>query len=138
MEQPALGNIAFISFLQEGKLMGSKCCCCGAIYVPPRPMCNKCFGSELEWVELKGKGTLESFTCTAVGTPFMAAQGYSAENPYCVGIVKLEEGASVVALIDGVDGNAPEQIEIGMPLEARFTRPEEEGIGKEYLVFGPG
>jgi len=117
--------------------MGSKCCSCGAISVPPRPICNECLDSEMEWIELKGKGKLESFTCTAVCPPFMAEEGYSTENPYCAGVVKLEEGGSVVALIDGVDANVPENIELGMSLEARFTHLGEDSSQEAYLVFGP-
>jgi len=137
MEQLSLGNIAFSHFLRERKIMGSRCCSCGAISVPPRPMCNECLNSEMEWIELKGKGKLESFTCTAVCPPFMAEQGYSAENPYCVGVVKLEEGACVVALIDGVDGKQPESIEVGMSLKAKFTHSGEDNIGEPFLVFEP-
>ncbi|MFO8102341.1 MAG: Zn-ribbon domain-containing OB-fold protein [Dehalococcoidia bacterium] len=137
MEQPHLGNIAFNGFLQEGKLMGSRCHSCGTISVPPRPMCNECFGNEMEWTELKGKGRLEAFTCTAVGPPFMAEKGYSAQNPYCVGVVKLEEGAQVVALIDGVDSSQPESIRSGLPLEVSFVEGGEDASGGAFLVFRP-
>ena len=137
MEQLPLGNIASSHFLRKGKIMGSKCCSCGAISVPPRPICNECLGGDLEWIELKGKGKLESFTCTAVCPPFMVEGGYSTENPYCVGVVELEEGSSVVALINGVDVKQPESIELGMSLEAKFTHLSEINAGEAFLVFGP-
>ena len=99
-------------------------------------MCNSCFGNQLDWIELAGKGKLESFSCIAVCPPFMAERGYSGENPYCVGIVSLEEGANVVALIDGVDGSNPESIQPGIPLEVSFTSPKGKG-SDSYLVFRP-
>ncbi len=132
MTQKPPGNIAFSHYLKEKKFMGSKCSACGAISVPPRPMCNKCFSSDMEWTELAGKGTLESFTCTAVCTPCMAELGYSPKNPYCVGIVKLAEGTNAVALIDGVDNAHPESIEIGMPLGISFRDMNED---EALLVF---
>ncbi|MFO8101825.1 MAG: OB-fold domain-containing protein, partial [Dehalococcoidia bacterium] len=93
--------------------------------------------NEMEWRELKGKGRLEAFTCTAVGPPFMAEKGYSAQNPYCVGVVKLEEGAQVVALIDGVDGNQPESIRRGLPFEVSFVEMGKDASGGAFLVFRP-
>ncbi|MFO8011301.1 MAG: Zn-ribbon domain-containing OB-fold protein [Dehalococcoidia bacterium] len=137
MEKPPLGNIAFSRFLREGRVMGSKCCSCGSISIPPRPFCNECFSDELVWSELEGRGKLESFTCTAVCPPSMAARGYSAKKPYCVGVVKLEEGVRVVALIDGIDESTPESIEIGMPLQVSYSHMSDDGMGTAYLVFVP-
>lgn len=137
MAEPPMGSIAFSRYLAEGKIMGSRCCSCGAISVPPRPLCRMCSSHELEWTEITGRGKLVSFTCTAVCPPAMAERGYSAEAPYCVGVVSLEEGANVVALIDGVDTRHPGSISIGMPLIADRAVAGEEANVCGYLVFRP-
>lgn len=137
MEERPFSDISYEQYLKEEKLMGSKCKECGALFVPPRSICVKCFSSEMEWVEMKGEGRLAAFTCITVAPPFMVAEGYDRKHPYCSGVVKLEEGARVDARIEGVDATKPEEIQIGMPLSVKFLhRGEGENI-KTYLAFRP-
>ena len=92
MEERSFNDISFEAFLKEEKLMGSKCKSCGKLFVPPRPICIDCSGTDMEWVEVKGDGKLSAFTCIAVGPPAMKEEGYTREHPYCTGVVELEEG----------------------------------------------
>jgi len=46
----------------------------------------------------------------------MAAKGYGRDKPYCTGIVDLEEGPRISAMINGVDGTNPQSIETGIAL----------------------
>ena len=135
-EQP-FSDISYEQFLNEKKLMGSRCKACGALFVPPRSICIKCYSSEMEWVEMKGKGKLSAYTCIAVGPPWMVAEGYDRKNPYCSGVVELEEGERVVARIEGVDTKRPETIKIGMPLEVQFLHRGEGENLKTFLAFKP-
>ena len=137
MEERQFSDISYEQFLTEGKLMGSKCKGCKARYVPPRPICMKCHGSEMEWIELKGVGRLAAFTCISVGPPAMIARGYNRKNPYCSGVVELEEGSRVDARIEGVDTLKPETIHVGIPLKAKFIHREGAAGGKTDLVFEP-
>ena len=137
MEQRPFSDSSFQQFLNEEKLMGSRCQQCGVLYAPPRPICIKCHGIEMEWVELKGKGKLAAFTCISVGPPFMMAEGYDRKNPYISGVVELTEGVRVDARIEGVDGTRPEAIKIGIPLTVKFLhRGEGENI-RTFLAFKP-
>jgi len=126
-------DISFRQFLDEERLMGSKCAACGHVYAPPRPICIQCHSSQMEWMPLSGNGTLAAFTCIAIGPPSMAALGYGRDNPYCSGVVALEGGGRVDARIEGVDAKSPESIQVGMPLKVKFLR---EG-GKVALAFEP-
>lgn len=137
MEDRLFSDVSYEKFMKEEKLMGSRCKRCQALYVPPRPICIKCYGSEMDWVELKGEGKLVAFTCISVGPPFMMAEGYSRKNPYCSGVVELAEGARVDARIEGVDTQKPETIRVGMPLKAKFLHREGAEGGKTYLMFEP-
>ena len=137
MEERAFSDISYEQYLNEEKIMGSICKECGARFVPPRPICIKCYSSDMEWVEMKGKGSLAAFTCITVAPPFMIEQGYNRNNPYCSGVVELEEGGRVDARIEGVDANKPEEIKIGMPLRAKFLH---RGAGENletFLAFEP-
>lgn len=137
MEARLFNDICYEQFLSEDKLMGSKCQQCGALYVPPRSICTKCYGSEMEWVEMKGKGRLAAFTCIAIGPPFMIKEGYDRKHPYVSGVVELEEGVRVVARIEGVDGSQPETIRIGTPLRVEFLRRKEGDNSTTFLAFRP-
>jgi hypothetical protein len=137
MEERPFSDISYEQFLNEEKLMGSKCKKCGALFVPPRSICIKCYSLEMEWVEMKGKGKLTAFTCIAVGPPLMIQEGYDRKHPYCSGVVELEEGARVVARIEGVDTTNPETIKIGTPLTTTFLHRGEGEQERTFLAFKP-
>ncbi len=120
-------------FLNEGKIMGTKCKKCGALSLPPRPLCVSCYGSEMEWVQFKGEGKLAAFTDILVAPPYMAKEGYGRNNPYVVGVVELQEGIKTVARITGIDAKKPEQIKVGTPLKADFLT-KGEGVAKQTLL----
>ena len=137
MEVMPFNDISYERFLSKEKLMGSRCRKCGAFFVPPRTICIKCSGIEMEWIEMKGKGKLAAFTCIAIGPPFMAKEGYDRKHPYVSGVVELEEGVKVVARIEGVDGSKPETIKIGTPLQVQFLHSGEGGNLTTFLAFRP-
>jgi len=137
MEVRPFNDISYERFLSEEKLMGSRCLKCGVLSVPPRSVCIKCYGSEMEWVEIKGKGKLAAFTCIAIGPPSMIREGYDRKHPYVCGVVELGEGARVVARIEGVDGSKPETIKIGAPLKIEFLHRGEGENSTTFLAFKP-
>lgn len=134
MEDRPFSDISFERYLNEEKLMGSQCDRCRSLYVPPRPICPACGGSQMHWEKFSGKGRLAAFTCIAIGPSFMIAEGYNRRNPYISGVVELAEGGRVDARIEGVDPRKPEEIDIGMPLQATYLHREG---GKTYLAFEP-
>jgi hypothetical protein len=137
MTERAFNDIAYNEFLNEEKLMGCRCRKCGERYVPPRPLCIKCFSIDLEWVQMKGTGRLAAFTCIAIAPPFMMAQGYDRKHPYISGVVELDEGGRVDARIEGVDPSKPESIRIGMPMKAAFIHRRNIDVPEAYLAFEP-
>jgi len=102
----------FYKFAGERKLMAAKCKKCGTMLLPPRPMCTKCFSSDLEWVELNGKGKLLTYTVIHV-----SPKQFEPLIPYAVGIVELEDGLKLPGMIQGVE---PEKISVGMDLKVDF------------------
>jgi uncharacterized OB-fold protein len=137
MQEKPFSDLSFEEYLREDKLMGSRCQQCRTLYVPPRPICVKCQKDAMVWEEMTGAGKLAAFTCISIGPSFMIAQGYNRNNPYCSGVVELEEGGRVDARIEGVDCSKPEEIKIGMPLKVKYLH-RQEGVKKEtYLAFEP-
>ena len=137
MEERPFSDGSYEQFLNEEKIMGCRCKKCQALYLPPRPICIKCNGGEMEWVEMKGKGKLAAFTCIAIGPPSMTKEGYDRQHPYVSGVVELEEGVKVVARIEGVDGSKPETIKIGTPLQVEFLHRGEGSNLTTFLTFRP-
>lgn len=126
---------AFYQALGEHKLMGTRCRQCGAVHLPPRPICPQCLGADVEWVELSGKGKLAAFTVIYIAPTAMLAAGYGRNNPYLAGIVQLEEGPSVSAQILGFDPVRPELIPLGAPLQASYVERGEGEAKKTFLAF---
>ncbi len=137
MSDKPFNDTSYEQFLNEQKIMGSKCKKCGALALPPRPICVSCFGSEMEWVQLKGTGKLAAFTSIVVAPPYMVKEGFHRNNPYVVGVVELDEGVKAVARIIGVDGKKPEQIKVGAPLKAKFLQKGAGLVRQTFLAFEP-
>ncbi len=135
MAEREFTNASFEQFLNEKKLMASRCKKCKAVYLPPRPLCPICRGTEMEWVEMKGKGKLAAYTAIAVAPTLMIQEGYGRDNPYVSGVVQLEDGPKIAARILGLDARNPDKIKVGTPLSIEFL-PRGEGENKRtFLAF---
>jgi uncharacterized OB-fold protein len=95
------------------RLVAAKCKECASISLPPRPTCPKCLSQLMEPIELKGDGTLVSYTIIHIAPKF-----FSSRSPYPVGIVKLTEGPQLPGIIEGV---REEDLRIGMRLTIGYS-----------------
>jgi uncharacterized OB-fold protein len=125
----------FQAYLSEHRLMGTRCQACGAAYLPPRPMCTRCYSIEMEWAAQPVEGTLMAFTTIHIAPSAMIAAGYGRDHPYCSGIVRLENGLSISAQIVGVEAEQPEAIQIGAPVRVEFLERGEGDSKKTVLAF---
>ncbi|MHA1144244.1 MAG: Zn-ribbon domain-containing OB-fold protein [Candidatus Helarchaeota archaeon] len=146
MSQKPFTVQSYVDFMNEGKLMGSKCKSCGHVMLPPKSVCEKCFEHDLEWVEVEGKGKLASFSAIHVGSSFMNAKGYSMKEPYLFGTVDLDAGPSISGHIKGFDAKDPWSIKIGTRLKVVFEdgveiftdrKGNKEERPKKFLTFVP-
>lgn len=137
MSDRDFSSTSFYHYLGEGRLMGSRCQDCGALHLPPRSLCPACFGDEMEWEPMVGKGRLVAFTTIHIAPTAMIEAGHGRENPYCTGIVQLEGGPSISAQILGVDLSRPEEIQIGMPLRVTYVERGEGDGRRTFLGFEP-
>lgn len=135
MLQREFTNGSFQQFLNEHRLMASRCQSCGTLHLPPRPLCPHCYGQTMEWSEMSGQAELKAFTSIYIAPTAMIEAGYGRDNPYCSGIVKLVEGPSISAQILGVDATKPEEINIGAPLKAVFVDRGEGEAQRSFLAF---
>lgn len=122
---------SFYAFIGEKRLMAAKCDNCENLLLPPRPMCTKCFSTNLKWVELKKSGKLLTYTVIHIPPP-----QFQSMAPYAVGIIKLEEGPHLPGIIQGIK---PEEIKVGMDLKIDFdtTLPSEWPMWPRYFFRAP-
>jgi uncharacterized OB-fold protein len=137
MENGRFNDITYQQFLNQGRLMGCRCKACGARHLPPRPICMKCYRSDMEWGEREAKGKLAAFTCTSMVPPSMTAEGYDRDHPYCSGVVDLDDGGRVVARIEGVDAGQPETIAVGIPVTMTIVHRAQGRTQETVLAFRP-
>lgn len=135
MTQRSFTATSFQAYLDEHKFMGSRCTECGAVYLPPRPLCPACYSEAMAWQELSGEGKLAAFTAVHIGSSAMIAAGYDRTKPYVSGVVRLAEGPSISAQILGVDAAHPETIAIDTPLRVTFVERRNGEKERTFLAF---
>lgn len=91
----------YYAALSRGELITQQCRDCGKAIMYPKYVCPFCTSADLGWAASSGTGVLHSFTIQRIGAP----TGFEADLPYAVGVVKLDEGAQLLArLRPGADG----------------------------------
>ena len=98
----------FIDYLQQGRVMGTRCKTCGAHFFPPRADCCKSLDSDVEWFEVTGSGTLQTYS-----TLSYAPTGFEQDLPYTIAVVDFGS-FKVFGRLDAAI--SAERIAIGMPL----------------------
>lgn len=105
---------------QRYRLVGNVCLTCGARHFPPRQVCTECRGTTFESFTFKGDGELYSFT-----TLRQAPAGFEGMTPYSVGMIRLDDGPMVEAMLTDVPDDA---LQIGMRMEMVTRKLREEGV----------
>ena len=100
---------------RAGELRIQRCADCGRHVFYPRALCPHCLSERLEWVRASGRGTVYSFTVV-----HRTSEEFSAEVPFPVGLVVLDEGVRMMARLD-IGEPA-----IGMAVQVVFERVDDE------------
>jgi uncharacterized OB-fold protein len=112
---PSEASIGFWEGARQGKLVLSHCCTCGQYIHYPSTACDRCLSTDLEWREVSGIGTVESFT-----TVYRAFSPEFADDvPYTAALVRLDEGTQLLTWLTGVE---PDAATIGMRVQATFEK----------------
>lgn len=109
----------YFSAAADGRLVLQQCAHCGAVQFPPRHHCTTCWKSDLNWIDSKGNGRVESFTIVR-RAPLPA---FRDEVPYVLASVILDEGPR---MITSIIGERALDVKIGDPVTVAF-RPGKEG-----------
>lgn len=114
----------FINYLEQGKVMTTRCKQCGTSYFPPKMDCPSCLDSDVEWFEIAGTGKLVTYTTVHYGP-----SGFEDEAPYTLAIADFD-GLRVFGRISKeVDEN---DITPGMDVKVVPAKSGEEKIAYEF------
>lgn len=103
----------FWSSVAEHAMRLQRCEACGTYRFYPTPICPSCYSSAFTWAAVSGAATLYSFS--VVYRP--VTEAFTAQTPYVVALVTLQEGPTMMMNLVDVP---PEAIEIGMPLRISY------------------
>ncbi|GAA0949504.1 Zn-ribbon domain-containing OB-fold protein [Actinocorallia libanotica] len=85
---------------RERRLTVQKCRGCGRLQHYPRALCTGCGGTDLDFTDVSGRGTVDSFTVVH------RAPRPGVEAPYVVARVRLAEGPLLLTnLVDAEPGS---------------------------------
>ncbi|WP_158890873.1 Zn-ribbon domain-containing OB-fold protein [Amycolatopsis anabasis] len=107
-------SAAFFDAAAAGTLVIKGCTHCGQTLSPEAAACTACGGTDLNWVDAEGTGTLISWTVVHRAPN----RAYTDLVPYTIGIVELAEGPWLYARIAGAEPSA------GLPLRVDFVHTE--------------
>ena len=114
----------FIDYLEQGKVMGTRCKDCGLRFFPPRADCHKCLKSNVEWFEVSGKGKLVSYSKLEY-----APVGFGEDLPYCIAVLDYGD----YKVFGRIGNDVPEEeIRVGMEMK---TMVNELPSGQLNYVF---
>lgn len=121
-------NAPYWEGLREHRIDVQQCCHCQAVSFPPVRRCAACLGTELSWLSASGSATLVSWTVIHQGYH----PAFADRLPYIVAVVRLAEGANLVANV--VHGPV-EDLYVGMPMTPVFQ--DFADLGFTLLWFAP-
>ena len=107
----------FFDAAAEGRLLLRYCPACERFLAPAAEVCDVCFGSELEWRQASGRGTLYSFVINHQ----VLHPGFVGEMPCNVCIIELDEGPRLTGNYLGDNAD----LRVDMPLQVTFVRAGE-------------
>ncbi len=109
------------------RLLGSRCLSCETLLFPEHICCSKCHSKDIESFQFKGGGVILSLT-----TVYEAPLGFAEQVPYIAGLIRLDEGPVIPAMITDVDS---ENAHVGMRVEM-VTRRIRSDNADSPIVYG--
>jgi uncharacterized OB-fold protein len=123
----------YLAELKEGRLIGVHCSKCHRTVIPPRSFCEWCFRPMDDWVYLPDTGTVNTFSLCYVTWDMQYLT--EPEIPAVIDIDGTKPMVGIMHMLGGVD---PQQVHIGMKIQAVWKPPEErEGSILDIKHFRP-
>jgi len=116
----------FITQLEAGRVMATRCRKCGGSYFPPKADCPRCLSGDVEWFEVKSQGKLLSYTVVNYGPT-----GFESDAPYILALARFDEGIQILARLSR--DIAEKDIKIGMSLMVKPVKSADDRIAYQFI-----
>ena len=116
--------------LEEGKILGRKCCSCGAVEFPPVYACNECGCWDMEWVEIDGEAEMHSIVLPAA---LSSKPEYKALGKYAYGEIVLKEGSRFNGVVRGITKTNRAELTAKLPIKVKAAIYQRDGY--KTVVF---
>lgn len=113
LPRPTPESAPFWQGCRDQKLLLQYCTSCGTYQFYPRVVCASCMSEQIEWREVSGRGTVESYTIVARAV----SEAYAPDVPYVIALITLEEGPRMMS---NVIGCGHESVKCGLVVEVEF------------------
>jgi len=104
----------FIDYLEQKKVMATRCLDCGLEFFPPRADCYQCLSSNIEWFEVAGTGKLVTFSKLKY-----APVGFEDDLPYSIAVLDYGNYKIFGRIASDI---ADEEIHLGMDMVAAVNQ----------------
>lgn len=104
----------FVDYLEDGKVMGTRCKDCGLVFFPPRADCYRCLADNVEWFQVADTGRLVTYSRLQ-----FAPVGFQEDVPYCIALLDYGD----YKVFGRIAGDVPEdELKIGMEMVTAVNR----------------
>ena len=93
----------------DERLLIQTCADCETKIAYPKRYCPECSGTDFDWVEATGLGTVYTFSTVYDYPP----SAFADDTPYTPAIIELKEGVRLMSIIDAT----PSEIKCGLSVE---------------------
>jgi uncharacterized OB-fold protein len=114
----------FYENLAKGEISALKCKSCQSYVMPPTSVCSKCLSRNLEWVKLRQRGKIISFS-----EIFVSNKKFQDRTPYVVSIIETEDGVRLTGIIKNTTSA---QVKIGEMVSITID-PKDSSEGPGYF-----
>lgn len=116
----------FLTYLEEGRVMATRCKGCGRIYFPPRVECADCFSCDVEWFDLSDQGKLLTYSVVNYGPT-----GFEDDTPYRLALAEFG-GVQVFGRLDKrIEAG---KIKVGMSVKLAAVKLADEKLSYHFEV----
>jgi len=123
----------YLMGLKEGKIVGIRCHKCGRILVPPRSFCEQCYVPIEDFIELSGRGKVNTFSIS-----YVKWDASRIEKPEIPAVIELEGASPGVGILHVLGEVDPKDVHVGMQVEAVFKEEKDrKGEITDILYFRP-
>jgi uncharacterized OB-fold protein len=102
---------------RQGEIRFPRCCSCNRFHWYPCVLCPFCHSPDIEWEAVTSQPKLYSWSCVKWNLGSL----FDIQGPYISALVEFDEAPGIHLVTNLVDCQ-PEEVYIGMPLEAVFQQ----------------